>query len=125
MVAQRGVKIPANFHTDRLRSVPPGYLYQVIRNGYGAMGDYGDQIPVNDRWAIVAYVKALQLSRDASLNEVPADHRGQLSAGNQPQPGARDDDRPPPSMFRPNWSAISGVCSRPLSEPGLFWRSSA
>ena len=83
MVAQRGVKIPANLHTDRLRSVPPGYLYQVIANGYGAMGDYGDQIPVNDRWAIVAYVRALQLSRNATVNDVPPDERGQL--GNQAQ----------------------------------------
>ena len=89
MVAQRGVKIPADFHTDRLRSVPPGYIYQVIKNGYGAMGDYGDQIPVNDRWAIVAYVKALQLSRDATLNDVPTARRAQLSGGNQPPlPGA-------------------------------------
>lgn len=88
MVAQRGVKIPADLHTDRLRKVPPGYLYQVIKNGYGAMGDYGDQIPVNDRWAIVAYVRALQLSRDASLNDVPPDQRGPLSGENQPRPGA-------------------------------------
>lgn len=87
MVAQRGVKIPADFHTDRLREVPPGYLYQVIKNGYGAMGDYGDQIPVRDRWAIVAYLRALQLSRDANLNDVPADQRGQLSGANQPPPG--------------------------------------
>ena len=87
MVAQRGLKIPADLHTDRLRSVPPGYIYQVIKNGYGAMGDYGDQIPVNDRWAIVAYVKALQLSRDATVNDVPADQRGELIAGSQPQTG--------------------------------------
>lgn len=79
MVAQRGVKIPANFHTERLREVPPGYLYQVITNGYGAMGDYKDQVPVNDRWAIVAYIRALQLSRDASVNEVPAEDRGELN----------------------------------------------
>lgn len=88
MVAQRGVKIPADFHTDRLRTVPPGYIYQVIKNGYGAMGDYGDQIPVNDRWAIVAYVRALQLSRDATMNDVPADQRGELSGENHAQPGA-------------------------------------
>jgi mono/diheme cytochrome c family protein len=87
MVAQRGVKIPANFHTDRLREVPPGYVYQVIKNGYGGMGDYGDQIPVNDRWAIVAYLKALQLSRDANLNDVPADQRRRLSGTNQMQEG--------------------------------------
>jgi mono/diheme cytochrome c family protein len=89
MVAQRGLKIPADLHTDRLRSVPPGYIYQVIKNGYGAMGDYGDQIPVNDRWAIVAYVRALQLSRDAPLNDVPEAQRGELSAKNQPPPGAQ------------------------------------
>ncbi|HWF48401.1 MAG TPA: cytochrome c [Bryobacteraceae bacterium] len=88
MVAQRGVKIPANLHTDRLRSVPPGYIYQVIKNGYGAMGDYGDQVPVNDRWAIVAYIRALQLSREATMNDVPADQRTQLSGEPQPQPGA-------------------------------------
>lgn len=88
MVAQRGVKIPADLHTDRLRQVPPGYVYQVIKNGYGAMGDYGDQIPVNDRWAIVAYVKALQLSRGTRLNDVPAEKHEQLIGGNQPQPGS-------------------------------------
>ncbi len=87
MVAKRGVKIPADFHTGRLREVPPGYIYQVIKNGYGAMGDYGDQIPVRDRWAIVAYVRALQLSRDASLNDVPAKQRGQLSGLDQPGQG--------------------------------------
>lgn len=80
MVAQRGVRAPANFHTDRLRSVPPGYLFQVITNGYGGMGDYDDQVDVDDRWAIVAYIRALQFSRDASLNDVPADARAQLGA---------------------------------------------
>ncbi len=78
MVAQRGVRAPANFHTDRLRSVPPGYIYQVITNGYGGMGDYGDQVPVDDRWAIVAYIRALQLSRHESLSDVPAGARAQL-----------------------------------------------
>jgi mono/diheme cytochrome c family protein len=78
MVAQRGLRAPANFHTDRLRSVPPGYIFQVITSGYGGMGDYADQVPVDDRWAIVAYIRALQLSRDASLSDVPADARAQL-----------------------------------------------
>jgi mono/diheme cytochrome c family protein len=80
MVAQRGLRAPANFHTDRLRSVPPGYLFQVITNGYGGMGDYGEQIPVDDRWAIVAYIRALQYSRNASVSDVPADARAQLGA---------------------------------------------
>jgi mono/diheme cytochrome c family protein len=80
MVRQRGFWIPANLHTERLRSVPPGYIYQVIKNGYGAMPDHGDQIPVNDRWAIVAYLRALQLSRDANISDVPPDLRQQLGA---------------------------------------------
>lgn len=80
MVAQRGFRAPANFHDARLRAVPPGYIYQVISNGYGAMGDYANQIPVSDRWAIVAYVRALQLSRDATLSDVPQQMRQQLEA---------------------------------------------
>lgn len=80
MIAQRGFRAPANFHTDRLRSVPPGYIFQVITNGYGAMGDYADQVPVSDRWAIVAYVRALQLSRNATVNDVPEDKRAQLAS---------------------------------------------
>lgn len=88
MVAQRGFRIPADLHTARLRSVPPGYLYQVITNGYGGMPDYGDQIPaVDDRWAIVAYVRALQLSQNATLADVPADERQNLQARPQRQSG--------------------------------------
>jgi mono/diheme cytochrome c family protein len=78
MVAQRGVRAPANFHTDRLRSVPPGYIFRVITSGYGGMGDYADQVPVDDRWAIVAYIRALQYSRNASVNDVPSDARSQI-----------------------------------------------
>lgn len=78
MVARRGVKIPANFHTDRLRQAPPGYLFQVISNGYGAMPDYDDQIHVADRWAIIAYIRALQLSQNSTVADVPANARKQL-----------------------------------------------
>ncbi len=80
MIHQRGFWIPPNLHTDRLRSVPPGYIYQVVSNGYGAMPDYRSQINVHDRWAIVAYLRALQLSRHASINDVPGNARTQLSA---------------------------------------------
>lgn len=79
MIAKRGFKIPANFHTDRLRQAPPGYLYQVISNGYGAMPDYANQIPhVEDRWAIVAYIRALQLSRNATVADIPSEERSKL-----------------------------------------------
>jgi hypothetical protein len=80
MVARRGLRAPANFHTERLRHVPPGYIFRVITNGYGGMGDYRDQIPVRDRWTIVAYLRALQLSRDATLADVPAADRSKLEA---------------------------------------------
>jgi hypothetical protein len=78
IVAQRGFRIPANLHTDRLRQVPPGYIFEVISNGYGAMPEHRDQIPVADRWAIVAYVRALQLARDAKVSDVPGEAMNQL-----------------------------------------------
>lgn len=78
MIAKRGFKWPANLHTDRLRAAPPGYVFQVISNGYGAMPDYGEQIDVQDRWAIVEYIHALQLARNASINDVPAGARAKL-----------------------------------------------
>ena len=78
MVVQRGFKQAASYHIDRLRQAPPGYFFDVITNGFGAMPDYQAQIPVNDRWAIVAYLKALQLSMYAPLDAVPAADRGKL-----------------------------------------------
>lgn len=81
MIVRRGYRKPPSYHIDRLRSVPNGYIYDVITNGFGAMPDYAAQIPPSDRWAIVAYVRALQLSQNASLNDVPANARGQLQQG--------------------------------------------
>jgi mono/diheme cytochrome c family protein len=78
MVHRRGFWIPPTLHTDRLRTVAPGYIYQVIANGYGAMPDYKDSIAPHDRWAIVAYIRALQLSRHATPNDVPDNMRGVL-----------------------------------------------
>lgn len=83
MVERRGFKTPADLSSDRVREAPPGYIYQVIANGYGAMPDYRDQIPVDDRWAIVAYIRALELSRTATIAEVPPDQRARLEAQNQ------------------------------------------
>jgi mono/diheme cytochrome c family protein len=80
MVVQRGLRQAASFHQDRLRQEPPGYFFDVITNGFGAMPDYAAQIPVRDRWLIVAYVRALQLSQHASLADVPADRRGALES---------------------------------------------
>jgi hypothetical protein len=81
MVAMRGMKHPPSYHQDRLRNVPVGYLYDVVTNGFGAMYGYSSQIPPRDRWAIIAYVRALQLSRNAPVSELPADLQEKLKAG--------------------------------------------
>jgi mono/diheme cytochrome c family protein len=75
MIAMRGMKHPPSYHQDRLRQIPNGYIYDVITNGFGAMYGYSAQIPPRDRWAIVAYVRALQLSRNAKVAELPAEVR--------------------------------------------------
>jgi hypothetical protein len=81
MVVRRGYRRPPSYHIDRLRTVPNGYIFDVITNGFGAMPDYAAQIPVADRWAIVAYVRALQRSQNATAKDVPADAMAQLNAG--------------------------------------------
>jgi len=78
MVVQRGLRQAASYHQDRLRQEKLGYFYDVITNGFGAMQGYAEQIPVRDRWLIVAYVRTLQLSQHASVEDVPADRRGAL-----------------------------------------------
>src|ERR1700688_7191 len=75
MVAMRGMKHPPSYHEERLRQVSNGYIYDVVTNGFGAMLGYSAQIPPRDRWAIVAYVRALQLSRNARVADLPADVR--------------------------------------------------
>ena len=80
MVVQRGLRQAASYHQDRLRQEKVGYFYDVITNGFGAMQGYAEQIPVRDRWLIVAYVRTLQLSQHASVDDVPADRRGALDA---------------------------------------------
>ena len=78
MVVRRGFRHPPSYHIDRLRQAPNGYIFDVITNGFGAMQDYSAQIQPADRWAIVAYERALQLSQNATVNDVPAAERPQL-----------------------------------------------
>lgn len=85
MIAVRGMKHPPSYHSDRLRQVPNGYIYDVITNGFGAMLGYSAQIPPRDRWAIIAYVRALQLSRNAPVSELPDELREKLNAGGSPK----------------------------------------
>jgi cytochrome c553 len=81
MVTLRGMKHPPTYHQDRLRNVPAGYLFDVVTNGFGAMNGYSMQLAPADRWAVVAYVRALQLSRNARVADLPAELREKLTAG--------------------------------------------
>lgn len=85
MVTMRGMKHPPSYHQDRLRNEPNGYFFDVITYGFGAMNGYSAQLEPRDRWAIVAYVRALQLSRDAHVAELPANLREKLMAGGSAQ----------------------------------------
>ncbi len=78
IVVQRGFPRPESFHTDRLRNAPVGHFFDVITHGAGTMYSFADRVPARDRWAIVAYIRALQLSQNATLADVPSNERGQL-----------------------------------------------
>jgi hypothetical protein len=81
MIVRRGYRRPPSYHIDRLRTAPTGHFFDVMTNGFGAMPQYGTMIPPQDRWAIIAYIRALQLSQNATINDVPADQRAALSGG--------------------------------------------
>jgi mono/diheme cytochrome c family protein len=106
MVVQRGYRQAASFHQDRLRQERVGYFYDVITNGFGAMPDYAAQIPVRDRWLIVAYIRTLQLSQHATVDDVPAGSRADLDAA----PGAASQTGTVPA---PASSAGSPPVARP------------
>jgi mono/diheme cytochrome c family protein len=73
MVVQRGFRQAQNLHIDRLKLAPAGYFFDVMTNGFGVMPDYRSQVTVEDRWRIIAYVRALQLSRSGATSDMPAD----------------------------------------------------
>jgi mono/diheme cytochrome c family protein len=78
MIPSRGFRHPPSFHTEALRTAKTGHFFDVMTNGFGAMPTYAPQIPVADRWAIVAYIRVLQLSQNATAAQVPADHQRDL-----------------------------------------------
>lgn len=93
MIVQRGYRHPPSYHEERLRKAPLGYLFDVMTSGFGAMPAYADQIPPDDRWRIVAYIRALQLSQNAT----------QADVGGQPIPS------PPPQFEEPGSGATPPV----------------
>ena len=124
IVVQRGYRQPPTFNIDRLRAAPVGYFFDVQTNGFGAMMDYAAQIPAADRWAIAAYLRALQLSQSATLADVPPESAAPSTA---PRP------RPAPRPSRRNRRLAQGPSDRGralesagrASEGALSWRRRA
>jgi len=85
MVVQRGFRAPPSYHIDRLRQAPVGHFYDVMNNGFGAMPSYADKVAPDDRWAVAAYIRALQLSQQATINDAPPEVRAKLQSGGQKQ----------------------------------------
>ena len=84
VVVRRGYRRPPSFHADRLRLAPVGYYYEVITNGFGVMPGYASQVPVHDRWAIIAYLRALQLSQHVAVATLPKADADILMRGSVP-----------------------------------------
>jgi hypothetical protein len=105
MIVQRGLTPPPAFGIERLRQAPVGHFFDVITNGYGAMYSYASRIPVDDRWAIVAYVRVLQYSQSVPVND-------QGAAPQQPLPnrpsGEIGTEQPPANVQRPREAAPGG-----------------
>jgi mono/diheme cytochrome c family protein len=80
MIVRRGFPAPPTYHSERLRDAPDSHFFQVITHGYGVMYPYADRVSVHDRWAIVAYIRALQLSRHAPVHQLDASDRAQLQS---------------------------------------------
>jgi mono/diheme cytochrome c family protein len=88
MIVQRGFPPPPSFHIDRLRAAPPGHFFDVMTKGLGAMYSYAARVEPEDRWRIAAYIRALQLSQHATIEDVPAGERQKLtgeSSGQAPE----------------------------------------
>jgi mono/diheme cytochrome c family protein len=83
MVVRRGFLAPPSYHIDRLRQAPLGHFYDVMTVGFGAMPSYADKVAPDDRWAIAAYIRALQLSQHATIDDAPPEERAKLQSGGQ------------------------------------------
>ncbi len=110
MVVQRGYRKAASYHTDKLMKAPVGHFFDVVTNGFGAMPSYASRVSADDRWRIIAYIRALQLSQAATLNDVPPDVQAQLKAGG-PAAEVRVEDTPTATL---NWAPPRSL----LNDPG-------
>jgi mono/diheme cytochrome c family protein len=81
MIVQRGYKQPNSYHIERLRQIENGYFYDVISNGFGQMSSYAGQVKPHDRWAIVAWIRVLQLAQHSNESAIPVDLRQRIQSG--------------------------------------------
>src|SRR5258707_12222930 len=84
MIPSRGFRRPPSFHTDALRNAVTGHFFDVMTNGFGAMPPFNIQVQSNDRWAIIAYIRALQLAQNGTVNDLPADQKAKLMGASTP-----------------------------------------
>jgi mono/diheme cytochrome c family protein len=117
MIVRRGFKQPPSYHIDRLRQAPVGHLYDVITNGYGAMLNYAAQLQPRDRWAIIAYIRALQYSQNANINDLPTEARARIPAAGAP-PSAAESNEPSVSAD-PDFTNFPAVPATPKGVPGV------
>ena len=97
MIVKRGYKQPTSYHDPRLRNERAGYFFDVMTRGFGQMPDYAAQVSPKDRWAIVAYIRALQLSQHAAVGDLTPDERERLERGETgpvPEPAHGETSRP-------------------------------
>ena len=87
MVVMRGFKTPTSYYEERLKNAPVGYFYDVITNGFGAMQDYSAQLTPEDRWAVVAYIRALQKSKGVKAEELTPEQKQRLASANNQAAG--------------------------------------
>ena len=116
MIVQRGFRQPPSYYEERLVNAPVGYLFDVMTNGFGAMQDYAAQVPVADRWAIAAYIRALQFSRRGTINDVPADRREELDRSPVTPPPPPPPGGPPPAAGPATGTAPTPQAQRPAQE---------
>jgi len=121
MIVQRGFKHPPSYHIERLRKAPIGYFFDVMTHGYGKMPDYSEQVEPADRWAIAAYIRALQLSQHATEADLPAGTK----IASEPPPGViimppydtqaatTAASVPPPPPSAPQTTAAKGGAQKP------------
>jgi cytochrome c553 len=100
MIVERGFSEPPSYHIQRLRDSPVGHFFGVMTNGFGAMYSYGSRISPEDRWRIAAYIRALQVSQNGTIEDVPADQRANLARDPRPNGPAN-----PPESSKPGTEA--------------------